>query len=103
MPSSAWKTRMVLLLGYGTPTSSVYGKLHRFCPLLILVEGAVRDVDRQLLTVALSFCFFFNDPAATEIYTLSLHDALPISHRLEPTGPRRAHPPRRRARRPSRR
>src|SRR5206468_10946247 len=26
----------------------------------------------------LSF-FFFNDPATTEIYTLSLHDALPIS------------------------
>src|SRR5205809_5611418 len=24
-------------------------------------------------------CFFFNDPASTEIYTLSLHDALPIS------------------------
>src|SRR3989442_3417463 len=24
-------------------------------------------------------CFFFNDPATTEIYTLSLHDALPIS------------------------
>src|SRR5947209_15474469 len=24
------------------------------------------------------FCFFFNDPATTEIYTLSLHDALPI-------------------------
>src|SRR5437868_13575705 len=23
--------------------------------------------------------FFFHDPAATEIYTLSLHDALPIS------------------------
>src|SRR5438876_12271463 len=23
--------------------------------------------------------FFFNDPAPTEIYTLSLHDALPIS------------------------
>src|SRR3954462_7321315 len=23
--------------------------------------------------------FFFNDPAATEIYTLSLHDALPIN------------------------
>ena len=22
--------------------------------------------------------FFFNDPATTEIYTLSLHDALPI-------------------------
>src|SRR5688572_32713581 len=25
------------------------------------------------------FLFFFNDPATTEIYTLSLHDALPIS------------------------
>ena len=25
-------------------------------------------------------CFFFNDTATTEIYTLSLHDALPISH-----------------------
>src|SRR5205809_7547467 len=24
------------------------------------------------------FFFFFNDPAPTEIYTLSLHDALPI-------------------------
>src|SRR5260221_8010318 len=30
------------------------------------------------------FClfFFFNDTATTEIYTLSLHDALPISHGL---------------------
>src|SRR3712207_4398172 len=26
-----------------------------------------------------SSCFFFNDTATTEIYTLSLHDALPIS------------------------
>src|SRR2546426_10528158 len=26
--------------------------------------------------------FFFNDTATTEIYTLSLHDALPISHRV---------------------
>ena len=25
------------------------------------------------------FVFFFNDTATTEIYTLSLHDALPIS------------------------
>src|SRR2546429_3824080 len=29
--------------------------------------------------------FFFNDTATTEIYTLSLHDALPIS-RCTPTG-----------------
>src|ERR1035437_6484036 len=27
-------------------------------------------------------CFFFNDTATTEIYTLSLHDALPISYGL---------------------
>src|SRR3712207_7529486 len=27
--------------------------------------------------------FFVNDTATTEIYTLSLHDALPIFHRLE--------------------
>jgi len=29
----------------------------------------------------LCYCFFFNDTATTEIYTLSLHDALPISLR----------------------
>src|SRR5258708_13107448 len=27
--------------------------------------------------------FFFNDTATTEIYTLSLHDALPISHPIQ--------------------
>src|SRR5438132_7686196 len=31
------------------------------------------------LTFVLSLVFFFNDTATTEIYTLSLHDALPIS------------------------
>src|SRR5256885_16950410 len=31
------------------------------------------------MTRAISFFFFFNDTATTEIYTLSLHDALPIS------------------------
>src|SRR5216684_7793949 len=30
---------------------------------------------------SLSLFFFFNDTATTEIYTLSLHDALPISRR----------------------
>src|SRR2546429_9141258 len=36
----------------------------------------------QLRVVGLvryTFFFFFNDPATTEIYTLSQHDALPIS------------------------
>ena len=31
----------------------------------------------RLLNISISF--FFNDTATTEIYTLSLHDALPIS------------------------
>src|SRR5437763_16335522 len=30
----------------------------------------------------LYFSFFFNDTAPTEIYTLSLHDALPILHEV---------------------
>src|SRR2546427_5779489 len=32
------------------------------------------------------FFFFFNDTATTEIYTLSLHDALPIFHRTNREG-----------------
>src|SRR5256885_16505081 len=32
-----------------------------------------------LLPLCYLFFFFFNDTATTEIYTLSLHDALPIS------------------------
>src|SRR2546422_8862113 len=33
----------------------------------------------QYAATSLFFFFFFNDTATTEIYTLSLHDALPIS------------------------
>src|SRR5438876_6338825 len=33
----------------------------------------------QCVSFSLFFFFFFNDTATTEIYTLSLHDALPIS------------------------
>src|SRR5215216_7957615 len=33
------------------------------------------------------FFFFFNDTATTEIYTLSLHDALPICPSLAPDRP----------------
>src|SRR5438105_6493858 len=36
----------------------------------------------SLLIYLSSIFFFFNDPATTEIYTLSLHDALPISPRF---------------------
>src|SRR2546425_7101385 len=34
----------------------------------------------MIRTLPYSPFFFFNDTATTEIYTLSLHDALPISH-----------------------
>src|SRR2546422_9725424 len=34
-----------------------------------------------MCAIRLSLVFFFNDTATTEIYTLSLHDALPISTR----------------------
>src|SRR3712207_8320459 len=46
-------------------------------------------------------CFVFNDPATTEIYTLSLHDALPICwgsrrrRRRRPSSRARRGPPRR--------
>src|SRR5437899_12877630 len=35
-------------------------------------------ISKFIILLVLS-CFFFNDPATTQIYTLSLHDALPIS------------------------
>src|SRR6266496_2009536 len=45
----------------------------------------LEDLEQELV-------FFFNDTATTEIYTLSLHDALPIpppGHRLAQAAPRR--------------
>src|SRR6266496_539367 len=43
-----------------------------------------------LALLLLSFVFFFNDTATTEIYTLSLHDALPIFY-LSQSWPLRSH------------
>src|SRR2546426_4450581 len=45
----------------------------------------------SVLSPPRSFFFFFNDTATTEIYTLSLHDALPIfgRHPVRPRGGRR--------------
>src|SRR5256885_17206040 len=56
--------------------------------------------------LSFSFFFFFNDTATTEIYTLSLHDALPISqarcrHGHRP-GPHHARPRRLAGRAPPR-
>src|SRR3712207_6916916 len=47
-----------------------------------------------MLNYPVFFFFFFNDTATTEIYTLSLHDALPIFafHRNVETGDLATHP-----------
>src|SRR5574341_2541979 len=47
----------------------------------------------MLLLILISFFFFFNDTATTEIYTLSLHDALPISPTSLPAAARRRSSP----------
>src|SRR3546814_14647877 len=48
----------------------------------------------RVMLIVLVCCFFFNDPATTEIYTsshtLSLHDALPISRQTRQVTPRPA-------------
>src|SRR3712207_8968766 len=50
-----------------------------------------------LLCISSLFFFFFNDTATTEIYTLSLHDALPISWCSPAAWPSRPAPATRRA------
>src|SRR5256884_8582354 len=39
---------------------------------------SIIQLDSESLCARYNFFFFFNDTATTEIYTLSLHDALPI-------------------------
>src|SRR5215216_7983434 len=41
----------------------------------------------SVLLLSVCCSFFFNDTATTEIYTLSLHDALPISYCLRSSQP----------------
>src|SRR4029453_5218554 len=46
---------IMLLLGFGTAPAILYGTIHGLFPILVLVAGAVRDVDRTLVGVARSF------------------------------------------------
>jgi ABC-type nitrate/sulfonate/bicarbonate transport system permease component len=46
---------IVLLLGFGAASAIFYGTLHGFFPILVLVTGAVRDVDPTLVTVARAY------------------------------------------------
>src|SRR5690349_12038777 len=51
----------------------------RYCSDLCRGQFLTRAYrERQRMGLKLVKWFFFNDPATTEIYTLSLHDALPI-------------------------
>src|SRR2546430_12681052 len=50
------------------------------------------DCSSRWWLYAIFFFFFFNDTATTEIYTLSLHDALPISSPASISETRRARP-----------
>ena len=44
-----------------------------------MIDRSWGNMDEEMMTTKVCVCFFFfNDTATTEIYTLSLHDALPI-------------------------
>src|SRR3954462_9264091 len=53
-------------------------------PMRALQSRRVEPPSASATQVAIPSCFFFNDTATTEIYTLSLHDALPIMIRRPP-------------------
>src|ERR1039457_1984164 len=81
MPSSAWKKKKKKNKPYtGAPATSHASTLlsgrwwwRSVSPLALSVCGGI-----SCLSLLFSFFFFFNDTATTEIYTLSLHAALPI-------------------------
>src|SRR5260370_35153732 len=58
--------------------------LHYYFNILLSLSFSV------LPLVFILVFFFFNDTATPEIYTLSLHDALPIWNDLPGTGPQRS-------------
>src|SRR2546421_5970913 len=60
------------------------------CCVVFVMAVAVALVSFMLHRIASHTFFFFNDTATTEIYPLSLHDALPISRRRR--GDSRPHP-----------
>src|SRR5215813_9049269 len=69
------------------PPSLVVARAHSATPLLRANSTAAswRTFAPWAASSSIS-SFLFNDTATTEIYTLSLHDALPISDRLHGRG-----------------
>src|SRR6266487_221775 len=60
-------------------------------PLMAIAQPKLQG---ELAKMKISAPFFFNDTATTEIYTLSLHDALPILRRGAAPGLARSRDPR---------
>ena len=46
---------IILLTGFGTTPAILYGALHATFPIMVMVIGGVRDVDRTLVTVARAY------------------------------------------------
>src|ERR1022692_2270980 len=92
MPSSAWKKRLNsshLVISYAVFCLEHPSKL----PSTLSTSTLYLHIGISLCSEFVFFCFcffffFFNDTATTEIYTLSLHDALPILERIYVDGPR---------------
>src|SRR3974390_1165636 len=66
-------------------TSELQSPIHLVCRLLLEKKSVWRIASilprarpRLFQLASVQAFFFFNDPATTEIYSLSLHDALPI-------------------------
>ena len=82
------KLRISLIGGFGFKKGSLGADHACFSPRIGQAVSFRRD-ENDLYDIT-HHHFFFNDTATTEIYTLSLHDALPISEiDLGPLG----HPP----------
>src|SRR5690554_4812245 len=64
-------------------TSELQSRPHLVCRLLLEKKNALRFSTAHQVT--LFFCLFFSMPAINRIYTLSLHDALPISSQTSDT------------------
>src|SRR2546421_7482059 len=73
-PSCMESVQVLLTLEYmlSTRTQTASGRTYLICPNSLTLNYV------YLYLPLLLFIFFFNDTATTEIYTLSLHDALPI-------------------------
>src|SRR3712207_80888 len=64
-------------------TSELQSRQYLVCRLLLEKKKKISDLHHYPF-------FFFNDTATTEIYTLSLHDALPILLHVDPRQPLQA-------------